>query len=388
MLHRLATSAKRQMQAVVLDRLAGSGSRATILTSGYTILLPTPQDMPFLLELALKNLLSLDLSHCQAIHVIPDGRAASVELLQQIVLAVNEPRVRLTPLNPLQTAWADRIPRRDGGANSRHWITIMVGLAHATTSHAFLHDIDAFLLDNSFVERQFQHAVNHGHSALGVTPRWDPFLQEHGISLPATWELLFAVDWARSHRPSAHKGGTRQWRQESRTFDTMLWPLYCDYHSNRIGVLPDVSSDDFVHFNGTITSYRTYQHLRTSGVDDELFRLLLLALWESAAATDVPRLLPTVSELARGLCEPSAKVTYQSPRCKKGYAEFRHMVTRLTSCACFGNEWRTQCETDLADFDAHFSFDPDAIYVAALDTGEMRETGLKQSTGRPATVVG
>lgn len=40
---------------------------------GYTILLPSPMDMPFLLQFALEELRHLNTSHCRQIIVIPDG---------------------------------------------------------------------------------------------------------------------------------------------------------------------------------------------------------------------------------------------------------------------------------------------------------------------------
>ena len=43
------------------------------MRDGYTILMPMPSDMPFLLRFALEGLRAMDTTHCNQIVVIPDG---------------------------------------------------------------------------------------------------------------------------------------------------------------------------------------------------------------------------------------------------------------------------------------------------------------------------
>jgi hypothetical protein len=348
------------------------------------MLIPAPQDMPFLLRLALGNLASLDLTSCREILVVPDGRRSDPAELEKAAADASDPRIRVVPLRPLQRALADRIPRADGGANFRHWITILRGLDEVSTTHAFLHDIDAFWSASDAVESRYQECVRQGWWSLGVARRWDPFFTQQGVALPATWELTFDVQWARSRRPTDHKGGVRSTPDGDYCFDTMLWSQFSDYSSGKIAVDEAAVESEYVHFNGAITTYRTYCRQGARQTTDELFRLLLLSLWESAAGVVARRrLLPSPAQLAKGLTNPAAPISYDSPVCLRGYAEFRHMVLRLAECAPFAVEICEQMELDLAPFDQRFAFDPARPFEAAVAVGEVRTTGLNLSGARP-----
>ena len=58
---------------LLLRALFGRWGRPGAGGDGYSILLPMPMDMPFLLRFALEGLATLDTAHCRQIIVIPDG---------------------------------------------------------------------------------------------------------------------------------------------------------------------------------------------------------------------------------------------------------------------------------------------------------------------------
>ena len=60
-------------KALLLKPLFGRWRRGCPFEDGYTILLPSPMDMPFLLRFALEGLLRMDTSNCRQILVVPDG---------------------------------------------------------------------------------------------------------------------------------------------------------------------------------------------------------------------------------------------------------------------------------------------------------------------------
>src|SRR5262249_28885243 len=70
---------------------------------GFTILLPSPTGMPFLLRFAPARWRHLDTSHCRQIIVIPDGCGAEDQAaaLRQVVDSCRDPRVELARLRAL-----------------------------------------------------------------------------------------------------------------------------------------------------------------------------------------------------------------------------------------------------------------------------------------------
>ena len=75
----------------VLALFFGRWRRPGPTLEGYTILLPSPTDMPFLLRFTLEGLRHLDTSDCRQIIVIPDGYGADRgAALQQVVDSCGE----------------------------------------------------------------------------------------------------------------------------------------------------------------------------------------------------------------------------------------------------------------------------------------------------------
>ncbi len=318
---------------------------------GYTILLPTPADMPFLLELALESVAALDTTHCHEILVIADGRLSDDRPLRELVESCEDRRVRIVPL-PWHEQKLMNLPRADGGANYRHWWTIVKGIGDCETEYVFLHDLDAFPIDSDAVERQYLRCRNEGWWSLGVTARWDPFFTENDYQIPGTWELMFSAEWARRKPPYALKGAWHATPLGPYEFDTMLHRQYIDYPSGRIGILQP--PPDFVHFSAAIVTFRMYQRHRGEPVVDELFRLLFLALLESVAVCTRRRLLPRVEELAMGLRDLSQRVRYSGPEPQRQYPQFRRMIDDLCRCPGFREMRGEKIREMLEPFDRCF----------------------------------
>ena len=307
-------------------------------------------DMPFLLRYALEGLARLDTANCRQILVIPDGstqdRGAALE---RVVKSCADPRVELVQPRAIDRLLV-RMMKPPGGAPF-HWLMCVLGITHAQHAHAFLHDADAFFLETDGLERQYRECRDGGYSALGVTARWDPFFTEAGYSIPGTWELMFSTRWARSRSPAALKNGVRQTDRGSFAFDSMHSPMYLDYHRGTIGVME--TPPRFVHFNGTIFTYRAFRSAGGRGID-ELFRLLLLAILEDLLPSPGERVVPPVDELARGLTDPSAPVTYGSEVATEQYPEFRQMLEKICEAPIFAGERAERIRKLVSPFDRHF----------------------------------
>src|SRR5262249_24821057 len=98
---------------------------------GYSIFLPSPADMLFLLRFALEGLRHLDTSHCRQIIVIPDGCGAEDQAaaLRQVVDSCRDPRVELARLRALAHFVVHGMHRSGGEiANWTHWAMIIEGI--------------------------------------------------------------------------------------------------------------------------------------------------------------------------------------------------------------------------------------------------------------------
>src|ERR1700722_3700157 len=118
----------RDLKRLVLAPFFGRWRRHCPSVDGYTILIPSPMDMPFLLRFALEGLWHLDTSHCRQIIVIPDGFGADQgAALQQVVDTCGDSRVELARLRRPIHFWVHRIRPRRGGT-WLHWAMIIEGI--------------------------------------------------------------------------------------------------------------------------------------------------------------------------------------------------------------------------------------------------------------------
>jgi hypothetical protein len=333
-----------------------------------------PMDMPFLLRLALEGLAGLDTPNCKQILVVPDGWGNDGgQALAEVVREFADSRIELVRLR-----WLDyRVIRsmRPPGCARTHWMLVVNSVLNARHQHIFLHDADAFFLSASGLELQYQQALAEGMDVLGVTPRWDPFFTDRGMSISGTWEMLFSARWARKRSPMALFPGVWSTPFGDFGFDSTLYAQFLDYSDGTVGVMQN--PPEFVHFNGTIFTYRTFRDRKGEPVTDELFRILLLSAIETAL--DVPaarRTTPSIDELARGLGDGNASVNYVSSTCLSGYGEFRNMVSQMIESPAFGGARGEAIVSCLTGFDRHFGYVPGLSYDPAIRSGDVRQMGL------------
>jgi hypothetical protein len=340
-------------KALVQKLLFGRWRRPCPFEEGYTILLPSPMDMPFLLRFALEGLVRMDTTHCRQVLVVPDGwgddRGAA---LRGVVEEFADPRVAMVDLRRIDVAMIRRM--RPPGSAATHWMMVVNGTTFARCGHAFLHDADAFFLDNDGLERQYRECVDRGMHTLGVTARWDPEFVAKGYAIPGTWELMYSTRWARARSPFELKGRLWPTPDGPMLFDSMLYRQYLDFPSGKVGVMEHPPR--FVHFNGTIFSYRTFRDRGGAAVVDELFRILLLAILEDLVPdASGRRVVPTVDELAAGLDDPGAPVTYGTATATQEYPIFRAMIDELREAPIMRGERSSRIVELLRPFDAHFA---------------------------------
>jgi hypothetical protein len=343
---------KMNPKYLVLKALFSRWRRPGRFEEGYTILLPSPMDMPFLLRYSLEGLRRIDTTHCRQILVVPDGWGDDGgRALREVVDACDDPRVEL-----LEIGTIDRLvirTSRPPGGSATHWMMVVMGTERARCEHAFLHDADAFFLEDEGLERQYLQCRDRGMYTLGVTARWDPFFTQIGYTIPGTWELMYSTRWARSHSPLAHKGLRWPTPHGENEFDSMLYPQYLDHGTGKVGVMDPPPR--LVHFNGTIGTYRYFRDHAGQQAVDELFRLLLLALLEEhLPGGDGARVVPTVEELARGLDDPSAPVIYNSEVATLEYPTFRKMLDELCDSPVFRGPRADRIRQQVRPFDDHF----------------------------------
>jgi hypothetical protein len=332
--------------------------RRCAFADGYTIVLPSPMDMPFLLRYALEGLAHLNTENCRQILVVPDGFVGDRgDALERVIETFNDPRVALIRPRAIDYFLYKRMKPR--GAATTHWMMAVLGIEHARCAHAFLHDADAFFLEADGLERHYRECRDRGFSALGVTARWDPFFAEAGYVIPGTWELMFSTRWARSRSPYALKNGWHSTRDGAFEFDSMHYPMYCDAPSGTIGVMEPPPR--LVHFNGTIVSYRYFRMGR--GKVDELFRLLLLAILEDLIPSAGGRVVPTVATLVRGLTDPDQPVSYNSAVAVEQYPIFRRLLDEICTAPIFAGSRADRIRELVRPFDVHF----EPLLAAAVD---------------------
>lgn len=341
------------LKGLALRAMTGGWGARPKLASGYSILLASPMDMPFLLRFALEAIRWIDTTRCGQILVVPDGCSDDGgAALRDAVADFDDPRLEVLELTG-RGAWLARSMQSRGGS-AIHWACIVNGLRRVRCEHVFLHDADAFFLEADGLERQYRECLSRNMDTLGVTARWDPFFQRIGYTIPGTWEMMFRTRWALGHAPVKHKGRIESTEHGTNEFDTMLYPQYLAHPSGRVGVMDP--PPEFVHFSGTIVTYREFSRSGGRAVQDELFRVLLLSILEELIpASNGRRVTPRPGELARGLTDPSARVRYDSEVARRGYPEFRRMIDQLCGSPMFVGERAERVQALLAPFDEHWA---------------------------------
>ncbi len=155
------------------------------LQEGYSILLPMPADMPFLLRLALEGFRGIDTSHCRQIIVIPDGSTrGDISAIEATMRELSEPRIQLVRPRRRDLFFMRHTPEP-------HWLQLILGAEASRCRYAIVHDVDAFFLGRGDLEGMYQTCDERGLYTLGISARCDPFFQQRGMRMPCTWELMF-----------------------------------------------------------------------------------------------------------------------------------------------------------------------------------------------------
>lgn len=302
--------------------------------SGYTLLVPVPGDLPVFLELALSVLGQQDSRRRIETLVIPDTPSPQVDRIIE--------RHREGWDGPLRCVSLP-LPERHllpllGNPSRNHGVQLITGVRAAHGEFVVLHDADLFLLRPGVLDAQVDAAQRERLDVLGVDPVWDSWYLEQGISLAATWEMCARTDWMRSFPPSMHMGHDGELRGLRHTFDTTLHPQSVSDPS-RIRIQP---SQDIVHFNYVISTYRHFQRSKEGPFVDDHFRILLIRLFVDLFGEEAAEYgLPTLAELADGLRSSSTAVVYPraDAHARDIYHDYRAKVERILQ-----GDWTTGCQ--------------------------------------------
>ncbi|HEX8508770.1 MAG TPA: hypothetical protein VF635_04645 [Propionibacteriaceae bacterium] len=323
-------------------------SRRLPQRDGYTLLVPVPGDLPVFLDLSLAVCRLQDPTSRVATYVVPDVMTPMVQA------AVDRARPSWHgDLQLLELPLAERLvlPRlNDPGRN--HGAQIITGVSAARSSHVVLHDADLFLLQADAHEAQYQRACEGGLAVLGVSPSWDPWYAAHGLTLAATWEMTARTDWLRSFPPHRLIGHDADLFGERHTFDTTFWGQ-CHTPQQQIGV-HDLG-DDLIHFNYVISTYRRFQKRPAGAFHDAQFRLLLIRVLIDLfdQGQDDSYALPSLTEMAAGLGNPHAGITYSEADAAT-FSGFRTKLQGILDGPWTTDHRRAQATTALKAFDRFY----------------------------------
>jgi hypothetical protein len=323
----------------------------TDAAEGYTILIPVPGDLPVFTHLALAGLARQDPDGRTEIIVIPDRSTPDFASTLAQSAALFPPGV----VRPARIgARARAIQRVSGDPSLNHFFQLFHGITAARTKYAVLHDVDLFINDVGFLAERYRRCRDDGLACLGLELVFnDEWYERHGLGpVLATWELMFEIDWLRAFPPWQAHLHYRNVNGGVHMFDTMDYPqVHIPSERRRLAEAPDA----FVHFRQVITVFRRFQLADGRPYEDVRFRLLLIRLLMDAFGGSDSRLPPPpVDELARGITDASAPVTYRSPGIEANYSSFRLMLGFVTAGPLVDPDRAERIERALAPFDAAF----------------------------------
>jgi len=312
---------------------------------GYSLLVPVPGDLPVFLELAPSVLATQESRGRLETLVVPDIPTPEVEAVAASRRESWAGPLRVVPL-PLPER---RMLPRLGKPVRNYGVQFFTGVCASTADYVVLHDADLFLMSPELLDERVELARQEDLDVLGADPVWDGWYAERGLHLAATWEMIARTDWLRSFPPSMHMGHEGELGGETHAFDVTLRPQ-CVADPQRRTV---VRSEDIVHFNYVISTYRWFRRSADT-FEDSQFRLLLIRLFvDIFAEQDFDYRLPTLAELAQGLTDPAARVTYPAvdEQTRERYDDFRAKLTRILEGPWTPPATRTGLADQLRRFD-------------------------------------
>jgi hypothetical protein len=222
-----------------------------VLEDGYTLLVPTPSDLPVFLELTLEVLSKQDLNHLKEIIVIPDWPSTEFEAYFS-----NRERSQLSvPVRFINLSLKDKLAwRLTKSVNTRHFSQLVKAVDSIKTKHAIIHDADLFLVPGRFLLEQYVYCRDHGLNVYGLDIRRS-FSRSDRKEFVATWEMVFLTSWFLSFAPSRHKGQVLKINGRRQDFDTTLLPQYMTDPST---IAWKDRNREYFHFNYVICGYRYF----------------------------------------------------------------------------------------------------------------------------------
>jgi len=221
------------------------------LSDGYTILLPTPSDLPVFFSLAFEILKNQDLTGLKEVLIIPDWPSLPFERLgTDIARDSDKLSIRFASLG-LKDRLAWTLTK---SITTRHFTQLIRGIDEARTDYAIIHDSDLFLLPVDFLKTQYEACRDRGLAVFGIERR-RRMAREDRDTFVATWEMVLSVRWAKSFRPFMHKGQLSIINGRRQEFDTTHLPQYLT-DVKLIDWTPRHS--DFFHFRYVIATYRNF----------------------------------------------------------------------------------------------------------------------------------
>lgn len=319
-------------------------------TSGYSLVMLTPGDLPFFLKISLDVCATQNPEHLVETIVVPDSKLMPgfSNLLDEWAKDYPISPVRLVTLSPLEIAFNRYHPNPFNNC----WHQLIRGIAALRTPYALLHDVDLFILEQDFLKKHYEACVAQDVSLMGVSKVWDGWYEQQGIDhLVATWELMFKAEWARSFQPWEHRGHRGVVAGQSHSFDMMLWPQ-CQTSPEQIS--RHEREWGFIHFNHVTSTYRRFQQSKGS-YEDSYFRILLMRLLINAYDRSGWRYdIPSLAALRKGLSDSSSRVTYLQEATFQNYAEFRAKLQELIGSKLLDDEKATILSEGIAPFDRVF----------------------------------
>jgi hypothetical protein len=222
-----------------------------ILEDGYTLLVPTPSDLPVFIEITIDVISKQNQSWLKEIIVVPDWPSKKFEAYFE----GRKDHIHSVPMRLVNIDLKDKLAwKLTKSVNTRHFTQLIKAVDSLKTKHAIIHDADLFLIPGNFLLEQYLHCRDNNLNVYGLDIR-KSFARDDRKEFVATWEMTFSTKWFLSFRPSKHKGQLTKVNGIYQEYDTTLLPQY----------LTDVSKiswrnreNEYFHFNYTICGYRCF----------------------------------------------------------------------------------------------------------------------------------
>ena len=225
-------------------------NKSLSLKDGYTLLIPTPSDLPIFLELTLEIISKQDKTGLQEIIVVPDWPSKTFESYFENKLISFDVPIKTTHLS-LKDRLAWKITR---SITTRRFTQLIIAVDAVRTEYAIIHDADLFLPPGDFLFQQYFHCKQNRLNVLGLDMRRSLSRYDYK-EFVATWEMTFSTQWFRSFPPSMHKGQFATINGRRQEFDTTSLPQYL---TDPKTVAWKDRRNEYFHFSYVIASFRNF----------------------------------------------------------------------------------------------------------------------------------